>query len=84
MKIAKVLKAGVLALSLILLPTLLHAGPKNDPYVKQSDTGKKSSPKRVIGTAPTGEPLYQGPKGGRYHYDSSTKQRVYHPRQTQQ
>jgi hypothetical protein len=91
MKIMKLLAAGTLALPLIVVPTLVHAAAKNDPYVKPavkssdkpSDTAKKSTAKKVIGTAATGEPVYQGPKGGRYHYDSTTKEKIYHPRKTQ-
>ena len=46
--------------------------PKDKVQMK-ADEPKKKSGETVIGTTPTGKTLYQGPRGGQYHYSKSGK-----------
>ncbi len=45
----------------------------------QSPATKQSKKETTIGTTATGKSLYQGPRGGVYHYSKSGK-KVYHKR----
>ena len=64
-------------------PSLSSLKTNRAPDPKKVETtnpqNARSSKETEIGTTPTGKTLYQGPRGGVYHYSKSGK-KVYHKR----
>jgi len=60
-------------------PSLSSARGNNipPPPIFESDTNKRITKDKVVGITPTGKTIYQGPRGGLYHYSKSGK-KVYH------
>ncbi|HKZ40824.1 MAG TPA: hypothetical protein VJ044_07660 [Candidatus Hodarchaeales archaeon] len=63
----------------IKAPSSIQSIPKDTIVQIKADEPKKKSGETAIGTTPTGKTLYQGPRGGQYHYSKSGK-KVYHKR----
>ena len=55
-------------------PPLLSAGSlKRDKITPQDNSSLNHSNENAVGVTPTGKTIYEGPRGGKYHYSKSGK-----------